>query len=183
MQVGYIIPSNKELYIGRGLFSSEGLDGWLDSAAIYGSVLSASRIVAHYDAGKTLFSTTSSYISYATGISPAVSYSVQRDYNDIFKHATLPTGSGVLSPPAVKNVEIQSITPTSPTTVRVVFTLPVKRNPALEIPGNYIITPTLGVKSVTPENIANPTYVDLLVDEMKDGENYTIDIHNTIEAA
>jgi hypothetical protein len=50
-------------------------------------------------------------------------------------------------------------------------------------PENYQIVPVLRVISVTPENVTQPNYVDLEIEEMKDGENYTITIFNTLDPA
>jgi hypothetical protein len=179
-QIGYTIPPNHDLLIGRGLFASEGIEGWLDNVAIYNYVLTAQQVKNHFLAGKALELSTSTIphatISLASGGLKDIGASIHNQ-------STLPQGSGILSGPVIKNVVISAIAATSPTTIRINFSLPVTRSPALTLPDNYEITPTLKVLSVVPENVTNPNYVDLITEEMREGENYTITIYNSIEAA
>lgn len=84
--------------------------------------------------------------------------------------------------PASTQVSIQSMTSTSPTTWRVVFSNPVLDNVALRNAVNYTFSPDLDVVAVTPEAAAAPGYVDLETSEQKDGEAYTLTIH-LVEAA
>lgn len=81
------------------------------------------------------------------------------------------TGVGI--PPVVS-----SVAATSNTTVRVTFNEAMTDNDALRATGNYLLTPDLGialtVAAVNPEPVANPTYVDLVVNEMTDGDTYQL---------
>jgi len=184
IQVGYIIPVNQELRVGVGSTTANvGFSGYIDNAAVYPTNLSQTQVTAHYDAGKTGIFSSEIPVRVASTNSAETAYTIIRDYTFSTFEGTIPASPGVLDAPTKPNVVISSVTATSPTTVRITFNIPVLRNPALEIPDNYKIDPTLKVLSVVPENITNPTYVDLVTEEMKEGENYTIIIHNTIESA
>lgn len=69
------------------------------------------------------------------------------------------------------------------TTVRVTFSQPMANNAALSLLSNYVFTAPLGAPALTPFNvvpqgIAEPTYVDITVDEMLDDGVYTITTTN-----
>jgi hypothetical protein len=68
------------------------------------------------------------------------------------------------------------------TTVKVTFSVPVLDNEALRCKEIYVADPPLEVYVVTPEAVANPTYVILTVQEMKQGHVFDMDV-KTIEAA
>ena len=68
------------------------------------------------------------------------------------------------------------------TSIRVTFPQPAKNNSALIQAGNYVITPTLAVHSVTPEAIANPNYVDLEIDEQTTGLSYELEVQGVEKA-
>lgn len=79
-----------------------------------------------------------------------------------------------LTPPA-----FSSVVPTSSTTIRATFDSPMLNNLELSDPDNYDVSPTDGgapvaVTAATPEGVAEPTYVDLVVTEMTDGEAYEL---------
>lgn len=69
-----------------------------------------------------------------------------------------------------------------PTSIRVIFPQPAKDNSALVQPGNYVITPTLNVYSVTPEVAVNPGYVDLEIDEQRTGVIYEVEVQGVEKA-
>lgn len=75
-----------------------------------------------------------------------------------------------------KTVGLLSIEVLDSTHLKVNFTGPVVNNSALIQPGNYITSPFLEVFSVVPQAILNPTYVTLTVEEMKQGEDYELEI-------
>lgn len=75
--------------------------------------------------------------------------------------------------PVVTSITVISL---NPTVIRVTFSDPVKYNSALVQPGNYVIVPSLTVHSVTPEEVTNPTYVDLETDEQNTGTTYEIEV-------
>lgn len=89
------------------------------------------------------------------------------------------TGVGV--EPQVASAEAQDST-----TVRVVFNEPMTDDAALNLPGNYVFTETTGVpitaSAVTPEAVADPTYVDVTVNEMTDGASYSVEVSNVVDA-
>ena len=68
------------------------------------------------------------------------------------------------------------------TTIRVTFPEPAKNNAALIQPGNYVISPTLTVYSVTPEAVALPNYVDLVIDEQTTGVVYEVEVQGIEKA-
>jgi hypothetical protein len=70
----------------------------------------------------------------------------------------------------------------SSTSIRVAFKYPALNNVALAVPGNYTITPPLTVYSVTPEAVASPTYVTLVIDEQADGQLYTLGLQRMVRA-
>lgn len=74
------------------------------------------------------------------------------------------------------------VTVLSSTSIRVTFPAPALNNSALVQPGNYVITPTLAVYSVTPEAIANPNYVDLEIDEQTTGLSYEVEVQGVEKA-
>ncbi len=78
---------------------------------------------------------------------------------------------------------VSLITPTSSTMIRVTFEAAAVGNTALSNPDNYVITPSLAVHSVAPEATTNPSYVDLVIDEQKDGESYTLELQRIERAA
>lgn len=84
-------------------------------------------------------------------------------------------GSG-LSPGVA---DVVSLTPTS---IRVSFVDPAVDNDALRSADSYKITPVRNVFSVTPENVAEPTYVDLEIDEQKTGVTYTLELQRLEKA-
>jgi len=69
---------------------------------------------------------------------------------------------------------IASILVLSPTSIRINFERPALDNEPLRFTGSYDISPYLGVHSVTPEDVTDPTYVDLEVDEHTTGVVYTV---------
>lgn len=69
-----------------------------------------------------------------------------------------------------------------PTSIRVTFPQPAKNNSALVQAGNYVITPTLNVYSVTPEVATYPSYVDLEIDEQTTGVAYEIEVQGVEKA-
>lgn len=77
-------------------------------------------------------------------------------------------------------VTVLSVSVVDSQTLRVTLSDPVVSNPALTNPNNYEITPALKVLDVT---VVSNNIVDLSVEEMKDGEAYTLTIHNTLEKA
>jgi hypothetical protein len=83
------------------------------------------------------------------------------------------TGLGI--PPA-----LASVVPTSDTTIRVTFDEPLQDNAALSDPDNYLLSIVssgaiaLSISQVVPEVTANPTYVDLTVNEMTDAADYQL---------
>lgn len=75
-----------------------------------------------------------------------------------------------------------TVTSLGPTTIRVTFPEPATLNSALVQPGNYVITPSLTVHSVTPESAVDPTYVDLEIDEQTTGVNYEVEVQGVEKA-
>jgi len=69
---------------------------------------------------------------------------------------------------------VASVVSLTPTTVKVTFDVPALDNAALRSVSSYTISPTLDVKGVTPEAVANPTYVVLDVTEQTTGVAYTM---------
>lgn len=87
------------------------------------------------------------------------------------------------SPPTISI----SASATDSTHIRVTFSVPLLYKNVLTCLENYVITPPMGAREIevhqaVPEDVTNPTYVDLTVDEMLDGGNYLVDVEN-IEAA
>jgi hypothetical protein len=78
--------------------------------------------------------------------------------------------------------EISSIVAINSIRIRVNFVHPATNNQALTAPGNYKITPVLGVYTVTPEGVTNPTYVFLDIDEQEDGMLYQLDLLRIVRA-
>ena len=66
---------------------------------------------------------------------------------------------------------------TSSTNIRVTFSVPVKDNGPLSALSTYSTSPALDISAATPEDVANPNYVDLTTEEQKQGVNYTVSIH------
>lgn len=85
--------------------------------------------------------------------------------------------------------QVSAASTPSATTIRVTFNESMAPDSNLVDPDNYTITPGLGgsavvIGSVTPEAVANPTYVDLnLLTEMTNGVTYTVTVANTVEDA
>jgi len=77
---------------------------------------------------------------------------------------------------------ISGVAVLSATKVRVTFDRAAVDNAALRNADNYQITPVLSVSAVVPETVANPTYVDLTIDEQTTGVSYTVALLR-IEAA
>lgn len=76
-----------------------------------------------------------------------------------------------------------SAAPQSQTVLRVSFTEPMPNDAALVLATNYVITEPLAaiplhISGITPEAVAEPTYVDLAVNEMTDGALYTLVVSN-----
>lgn len=70
---------------------------------------------------------------------------------------------------------IASVTRVSPTVIRITFDRAMRLNVALVTAANYVIDPSLVVLNVTPEPVAQPTYVDLTLEEQLQGESYDIE--------
>lgn len=74
-----------------------------------------------------------------------------------------------------------------PTTVRVYFDRAMEKNAALINPSNYSITPdtvdgiNVTVVSVSPEDVDEPTYVDLTVSEFTDSELYSMNVDGPVD--
>lgn len=81
-----------------------------------------------------------------------------------------------VSNPAV--VSIDSVTSIDENTIRVTFTDPLVDDDALKQPSNFVVTgdTTVDVLAATPEDVANPTFVDLTTTEHKQGGNYTVTV-------
>lgn len=75
---------------------------------------------------------------------------------------------------------LDSAVATPSTTVRVNFSEPVILNEALTDNETYIIDPPLQVFSVVAEPVVNPTYVDLTVSKMKNGQAYTVTLNTVV---
>ncbi len=90
--------------------------------------------------------------------------------------ADLVTAAEGASPGVLSVVVIDEVT------IRINFVSAAIDNQALRSLDNYVITPTLNVYSVTPEAVATPTYVDLVIDEQKTGVDYDVELQR-IEAA
>lgn len=79
-------------------------------------------------------------------------------------------------------------TRTDSTHLRVTFARPVRLTPWLTALANWSVRDSLGVapvltvRSISAENVAAPTYVDLLTDEQRTGINYIVEAY-TLEAA
>lgn len=88
----------------------------------------------------------------------------------------------ILGDPEGLTPGVASVVPVSSTQIRVNFLKPAVDNAALRSAGSYQITPSRNIYSVTPEAVANPTYVILTIDEQKTGEVYDMQLIR-IEAA
>lgn len=83
----------------------------------------------------------------------------------------------------VTTPELSSATPQSSTVVRLAFSEPVPNDAALIDVENYVFTSPSGAAvlaplSVSPEAVAEPTYVDVTVNEMTDGAAYEVEVEN-----
>jgi hypothetical protein len=76
----------------------------------------------------------------------------------------------------IVGLSVLSIVVIDSTHLQVVFSAVAKNNTALITTGNYIISPNLTIHSVTPDS--SFSFVTLLVDEMLQGRNYTLEIQN-----
>ena len=116
---------------------------------------------------------------YGTIIEPLIGEGVDLaehyEIRDIYA-ATAPFRSDLVSGTSCPAFSAVAVTVLSPTSIRVTFPFAAKNNSALLQPGNYVITPSLAVYSVTPENVTEPTYVDLTIDEQKTGTNYQVEV-------
>jgi hypothetical protein len=74
-------------------------------------------------------------------------------------------------------LSINTLVSTSSITWRVTFSDPALDNVALVNISNYAFSPTLNIVSITPEAVANPTYVDIVTSEQVDSLLYTLTIH------
>lgn len=87
--------------------------------------------------------------------------------------------TGLGAPPV-----LVSVVPTSDTTIRVTFDEPLQEIAPLSDPDNYVLSPisigavVLVISQIVPEAIANPTYVDLTVNEMTDTADYRLAMSN-----
>lgn len=181
--VGYTVPASKNLYMGSNVWSNTTIGCWLDNLAVYPTVLSSSRIKAHYNVGvhpvvSSLNPVTSAPVAQS---SPLFTATLDKGLRNI--DGTLPTGPGVFEGKAAAVVKITSVTVLDSTTIRAHLSLPIKRNAALTSLTNYEVSPYLEVKAVTPENVVNPTYIDITLSEMKDGTTYSLYIHNPLDPA
>lgn len=104
-------------------------------------------------------------------------------YDDGVFHGFL---SSFEAPDPCREAEISTITATSSTNIRVVFAAPMIDSPPLSYTAAYEVSSGVGhapeVLEVTPEAVANPTYVDLTVQEMRDGVTYDLTIHQIEES-
>lgn len=109
---------------------------------------------------------------------------IQFAFAPFYSHFEIKSEPWVPAPPvpAPWQILISSVIVLSPTQVRVNFDVPALLNAALINPANYVITPTLAVTAVSPEPVAEPTYVILTTDEQKGGTSYNIEIQ-VVEAA
>ena len=79
-------------------------------------------------------------------------------------------------------VEIVSAIATTSTRIRIVFDRGMLDDGKLRNPGNYSVTPKfptgvpITVISIEPQGISEPTYVDLVITEMTDGETYIVEV-------
>jgi hypothetical protein len=78
--------------------------------------------------------------------------------------------------------EVASVVSVSSTQIRVNFVKPALDNAALRSVGSYQITPALTIYSVSPEPVAEPTYVVLTISEQKTFQVYDLELIR-IEAA
>lgn len=88
----------------------------------------------------------------------------------------------ITAPPQGLTPGVAGVVPVSSTQIRVNFLKPSVDNAALRSVGSYQITPSLTIHSVTPENVPEPTYVILSINEQKTGETYNMQLIR-IEAA
>lgn len=78
--------------------------------------------------------------------------------------------------------EIASVVATGPNTIRVTFNEPMTDNAALIDAASYVFAPSPGAvplvitTSIIQEAVANPTFVDIPVNEMTDAADYTFSI-------
>jgi hypothetical protein len=85
-------------------------------------------------------------------------------------------------------VGVSSVERLSSTRIRVHFTVPVVNNAFLTAAPCYVIedsshvAPARVVSLVEPENVASPTYVDLIMDEQRSGITYEATV-STLTAA
>ena len=94
----------------------------------------------------------------------------------------LPIAYGEFANAPTTSPEVGLISVLSPTSIRVNFVVPAINNAALVNVGNYVITPTLTVYSVTPGGGGNPSYVDLVISEQKTGQSYTLTLQRIVRA-
>lgn len=104
----------------------------------------------------------------------------------------LQAGSGLCSIPAtplghlVEYVELVSVEAKTSLEVRITFDKPMLNNGALRSTSSYGITPKfpsgapLVLTHVQPEGVVAPTYVDVTVTEMTDGETYIAEVATPI---
>lgn len=88
---------------------------------------------------------------------------------------TFPIAYGEIATIAGTSPGVGLITVLSSTSIRVNFEYVAVNNSALVNPGNYVITPTLAVHTVTP-GPGNPSYVILTTDEQKSGQSYSLSL-------
>ena len=96
--------------------------------------------------------------------------------------ASTPIEADLIRSSEGQSPEIASVTALSSTSIRITFARAAVDNAALSATNNYEIDPALTVHSITPEDVTNPTYVDLVVDEQKQGEAYTVTLRRIVAA-
>jgi hypothetical protein len=88
--------------------------------------------------------------------------------------ATTPIDADLITSSAGVSPGVAGVVAQSSTAIRVTFERAAVDNAALRNAGNYAITPSLTIVSVTPEIAVSPSYVDLEVSEQTTGVNYTV---------
>lgn len=100
---------------------------------------------------------------------------VNKDHISILEVGERSTPSGV-SP------EIASVEALSSTSIKVNFAYPATDNAALRSTASYLISPSLEISAVEPEEAATPSYVVLTIEEQKDSESYSITLQRIVRA-
>jgi hypothetical protein len=186
---GYFLVGQDQDSFGGGFQTSQDFEGRMAQVAVYDVVLPISRMFAHYEEliGGKVETTPSASADDETpaGVNESGSLHLMGGGATANDGPGESGGAQPAAPPpptsSGTDLEILTISALTPNRIRVTFNQPVIDNEALKAIGNYVFTgsTTLNAEEVFPETVAEPTYVDVVLDkETLDGGSYDLDLQH-----